>query len=142
MNLFNPNNLRSKQRFPVAMLFGILGAIACAVLVAAFYQVFHGWYYSLIYIAAALAIGNIIKYFGRGIDNRFSILAVLCFVLCLFLAEYFSLCFSLHMFSLSLLPVSLKMYFGSLFVADPYNIIRILIMCYAGYIAYYTARIM
>ncbi|TDW16116.1 hypothetical protein EDD63_12820 [Breznakia blatticola] len=141
MNVFNTDNLRNKQRFPVAMIYGIICSIICAILIAAFYQVFHGWYYSLIYVGAALAIGNVIKYMGRGIDIKFSILAVLCFILCLGLAEFFRYAFMLQTISFQLFTYSLTEFFGNLFTADPYNIVRIIIIAYSGYVAYYTAKI-
>ncbi|MDF9824156.1 hypothetical protein M2475_000506 [Breznakia sp. PF5-3] len=140
MNIFNPNNLRNKQRFPVAVAAGVITAILCAIVIGLITSG-TGWYYSLLYIAAGYAIGYAIKYFGRGVDKKFSILSVACFILCVFLGDFVAFTHQLSVFSLNYLPYSIESTFRSLFQLDVMGMIHLIMIVYAGYISYYMAKI-
>lgn len=62
MKIYNPTNLKNKQRFYVAIIVGIVSAILAAIAVALIVQG-TGWMFSLVYIAAAYGIAFGIKYF-------------------------------------------------------------------------------
>lgn len=140
MNVFNPNNLRNKQRFPVAIASGVVSAIVCAYVIGAIVTG-TGWYLSIIYIGAGWAIGSAIRYCGRGVDIKFSILSVVCFVICVFLADFFSWMNVFRQFSLSYLLFSIQDTLSSFTDFANMGIIRTLMIAYAGYISYYTAKI-
>lgn len=140
MQVFNPNNLRNKQRFPVAIVVGILSSIICAAIIGMI-TVIAGWYISLIYLAAAFGIGSAIKYVGRGVDIKFSILSVLCFVLCVFLSDFFMVVNSLSLFSIDILWYSIQGTLHSFSDVSIQGLIRVVIIVYAGYLSYYFAKI-
>lgn len=140
MNVFNPNNLRNKQRFPVAIAVGLVTSIVCAYIIGAIVTG-TGWYLSILYLGAGWAIGSAIRYCGRGVDIKFSILSVVCFVICVFLADFFSLTNGLGVFDLSFLSYSIENTLSSLTNFANMGVIRTLMIAYAGYISYYTAKI-
>jgi len=140
MNVFNPNNLKNKQRFPVAIIVGIITSILCAYLIGAIITGI-GWYFSLLYIGAGWLIGSAIRYFGRGVDIKFSIVSVVCFVICVFLADFFTLTNSFGIFDLSFLSFSIQSTLSSLTNFANMGIIRIIMIAYGGYMAYYEAKI-
>ena len=140
MNVFNPNNLRNKQRFPIAIAVGLASSIVCAYIVGII-TVETGWYFSLVYLAAGWIIGSTIRYCGRGVDIKFSVLSVVCFVICVFLADFFSTMRAFGMFDLSYLWYSIETTLRELVDFANMGVIRILMIGYAGYIAYYTAKI-
>ncbi|MDQ0359494.1 hypothetical protein [Breznakia pachnodae] len=140
MNVFNPNNLRNKQRFPVAIAVGLVTSIVCAYIIGAIVTG-TGWYLSILYLGAGWAIGSAIRYCGRGVDIKFSILSVVCFVICVFLADFFSWMNAFGFFSLSYLSFSIQDTLRSLTDFANMGVIRTLMIAYAGYISYYTAKI-
>lgn len=141
MNIFNPNNLRNKQRFPVAIVAGVTTSVLCAFLIGSIVAGI-GWYYSLLYVAAGYVIGNAIKFLGRGIDLKFSILSAVCLVLCVFLSDFFALSQQLSTFSFQYLGYSFEMTLRGFIGLSPQGLIRLLMIVYAGYLAYYEAKIM
>lgn len=139
MKLFNPNYLRNKQRFPAAIIAGILSALGCAILYY-FITLVLGVQISLLYIAAGYGIAYAIKTFGRGIDNKFSILAIICTLLFVLLAHILVTA-SMFGFQLSLIAFYLQSFFVQFNNFDVHTIMEIMCIAYSCYIAYYYSKI-
>lgn len=80
--------------------------------------------------------------FGKGVERKFSILAVACFILMIYLSNYFMFAFATSLFSFDLLVLSIQATTRGLFELSIDNMIRLVIFAYSGYLAYYEARIM
>ncbi len=139
MKVYNTNLLNNKQRFPIAIGVGIVSAIVCAFGFALFESMIR-WHISLLYVVMAYAISSAIKYFGKGVQPKFSILGVACFLLSLVLGFifYYSM---LGGFSFELLPYYLSMMMRSITRISINGIFEMLCIAYSIYLAFYNSRI-
>lgn len=143
MKVYNTGLLKNKQRFNIAVLVGIVSAIVFGFILAWLYIAFHNvisYFYSLLYVVAGMGIGHLIRYFGRGVEEKFCILAGICALVAILLSFIFIAALSTG-FSFSLIPFYLRYMGASLMPSNIYGIIRLMFIAYAVYMAYYYARI-
>ena len=139
MKVYNTNLLNNKQRFPIAIIAGVVSAIACAFGFALFEKMV-GWHISLLYVAMAYGISSAIKYYGKGVQPKFSIIGVVCFVLSVVLGFlfYYSMVAG---FSFAMLPYYFSMMVRSITTLTPSGIFEMLCLAYSIYLAFYNSRI-
>lgn len=140
MKVYNTNLLNNKQRFPIAIAAGIISAFACA-LAFALFEHFIGWHFSLFYVAMAYGISSAIKYFGRGVQLKFSIVGVICFILSVVLGFIIYYSFS-GGFSFQYLPFYLSMMMRTLTTINFSGIFEMICIAYSIYLAFYNSRIL
>ncbi len=99
---FNKPALTRRQRFTRAILFGSLFTLLITIVNIILIKVFH-LYFVILYLPIGLAIGNIIQYFGKGVQIQFSILAAVltavCILVCDLVAFNFDIGFYLSTFT-------------------------------------------
>ncbi len=99
---FNKPALTRRQRFTRALIFGSLFTILMTVLNVVLIKVFH-LYFVILYLPIGLVIGNVIQYFGKGVQIQFSILAavftVVCILVCDMVAYNFDMAYYLSTFT-------------------------------------------
>lgn len=140
MKVYNTNLLNNKQRFPIAIIAGIICAIICAFLYALI-ETMLSWHIPLLYIAMAYTISSAVKKYGRGVQAKYSAIGVGCFILSVVLGYlfYYTMMFG---FSLELLPFYFKLMVRTIATVDLYGIIEMLCFAYSVYLAYYNSRIL
>ncbi len=141
MQIFNVNNLRNKQRFPIAVLAGVMAMIGCSFIYALIYR-FIGIRFSLLYVAMAFGIGYAIKYFGRGVDSKFCILAIMLFFISIYLADIFSFWMGTGAMNGELMLYCLKTTTASFMHFSVSSLRKILFAGFGFYVAYYEARVL
>jgi len=83
---FNKPALTRRQRFTRAIIFGSLITLLVTVLNIVLIKVFY-LYFIILYLPIGLAIGNVIQYFGKGVQIQFSILAAALTILSIFVCD-------------------------------------------------------
>ena len=140
MHMLNLKNLKNNQRFVVALLTGIISAIICAL----FYSIIVSTIrinFSIFYIAIGYIIGYSIKYFGRGIDIKFSILAVSSFFVSVFLCDIFQFAMTTGYMNIDIAIYCIRNTLISLSNFSVNNLIKDLFIFFSAYVAFYEARI-
>ena len=92
-NFFNTRGLSQKQRFWRALICGALASIVLLglYLVFSLFMAPVGWGYSLVYLLIGIAIGQVIRYCGKGVKVSFSIMAAVFCILIIFFGDVLSL---------------------------------------------------
>lgn len=143
MRVYNTGLLKNKQRFNIALLVGIVSSIVFGYSLAFIHVHFSNtisYFYSLLFVIVGMAIGHLIRYFGKGVQEKFCILAAVCTIMAILLSYIFE-AILLVGFDFSLIPFYINVMFHSLFSFTIYGVIRLLFIAYAVYMAYYYARI-
>lgn len=142
MKVYNSHFLKNKQRFPRAIITGLLASIGCAILIALYERInpIPISFTPFLYIASAYGISHVIKEYGRGVEAKYSYIGIACMVFCVFLSK-FILIILLTGFDFSLLGFYTNVAMRSFFAGNLNSIIDIACIAYAIYIAYYNARI-
>lgn len=143
MKVYNTGLLKNKQRFNIALLVGIISSIVFGFLLAFIHVQFSSiisYFYSLLFVLVGMGIGYLIRYFGRGVEEKFCILAAVCTVIAILLSYFFE-AMLLAGFDFSLFPFYIQYMNAQLFNFTIYGIIRFMFIAYAIYMAYYYARI-
>ena len=83
---FNKPALTRRQRFTRAIIFGSLITLLVTVLNIVLIKVFY-LYFIILYLPIGLAIGNVIQYFGKGVQIQFSILAAALTILSILVCD-------------------------------------------------------
>lgn len=141
MQVFNTKNMKSNQRFVISILMGILSAIGLAIIYAWFKHAAN-ISFSLIYVGIAYLIAQVIKYFGHGIDMKFSILGGACFLLSVFLTDIFMYFMDFQMINMALVPYCIVYTLKSMLRFTPGAIIKLVCVIYGVYLAFYESRIL
>lgn len=142
MKVYNSNFLKNKQRFPRAVIVGILASIGCAFLIAIYEKInpIPLSFTPFLYILSAYGISSAIKEYGRGVEAKYSYVGIACMVLCVLLSRFFWI-IMMTGFELSFLGYYLNIALRSFFAMDINGIIDLACIAYAIYIAYYNSRI-
>lgn len=88
--VFNTKLLTNKQRFYQGLLFGFLASVGCAIAYALFVELFH-ISFSILFLAFGYAISTVIQKFGRGVQQKYSIMGAIFTTFSLILAQMFVL---------------------------------------------------
>ena len=141
MQIYNARFLDSRQKFLLAALAGIVTAIVCGLVYGFIVRMF-GFEMSAFHAAIGYAVGYAVRRFGRGVHQRFAILAAVCTVLAIFIGDV----------SFMMGPGVLlrPMYWGEALRAFMYNsfstslhsLLGLLFRGYGVYAAYQTGRIL
>ncbi len=124
---FNKPALTRRQRFTRAILFGSLFTLLITILNVILIKVFH-LYFVILYLPIGLAIGNVIQYFGKGVQIQFSILAAVLTAACILFCDMVAYDFNIT-------------YYLSTFTGGYDTLFDIGYRVAAGYFAYSSARV-
>lgn len=94
MQIFNTRALTQKQRFSLAVIVGIPSAILLGIAAGKLTQwigIATGFGFAIINIGAAYLLATVIRKVGRGVQERFSILAAILAVALVMISEIVSL---------------------------------------------------
>lgn len=139
MKVYNTKFLRGNQRLVVAIIAGVLSALACALGYAVFTSLLP-IRTSLLYIAMAYAISYCVKTYGRGVDEKYCIIGAACTLLSIILGGMFVVFMHVGL-HLSIIPAAFMMTLASIFDFSVYGIIELVCIAYSLYLAYYNSRI-
>lgn len=136
MKVYNKNALTRNQRFNNALLFGLLACIILGILGGLVLDIIYIPYMSyMVYIGIGYSIGQIIQIKGKGVQERFSILAIVLTIISFIICDIIST-LGLGIFNnLELLIYSFKL------VISNNSIVDIIIKVIGIISAYYNARI-
>ena len=88
MKVYNRNALTRNQRFNNALLYGILATLGVSLTYGLFFHYMPmPFIFSATYIAIGYIIGYVIQVKGRGVQQRFSILAVVLTIIAFILGD-------------------------------------------------------
>ncbi|MFI3284133.1 MAG: hypothetical protein R3Y57_03515 [Erysipelotrichaceae bacterium] len=90
MEIFNKHALTRNQRFNTALLYGVPSAILLGI-VYGFISSLTRIQFSIVYVFFGYVIGMIIQRKGRGVQQKFSVLAAILAVVCFILGDTISL---------------------------------------------------
>jgi len=133
--ILNTNSLSQKQRFMQAIVFGTLGTIGLTLFYILLHQVLFVVTFDLLYVAFGYAIAWIVMKTGRGVKQRFSILAAVLCVLMIYFGD--AIVLQGFQFSFGLLWMSLMalfQYYGANLIGSAFRIAAI-------YLAYKHSRV-
>ena len=141
MKVYNTSTLNNKQRFVKAIIVGIMAPIACA-FAYGIVDYLLPLHVPLLYVAMAFAIAYAIQRFGHGVQLRFSILAIACFVLSLILGYFVYYTFLFEEFHFYYITYYLMMFFNRITSFSLSGLMEWACIAYSCYIAYYFSRIL
>lgn len=134
MNVYNIRRLSQNQRFGVAIIIGIVSAIVLGIVSGLFRQQFN---FSLILVGVGYVIALLIQKFGRGVQQRFSVLAVLCTFVAIIISDIVLLYGVARLLDFQYYPVFIRV----VLVDGITSVIWFLYRGFALYIAYNYARV-
>lgn len=139
MKVYNTKNLNNKQRFPIAILAGLLSALVCGFLYAII-ETMLPLHFPLLYAAMAYGVSYAVKTFGRGVQPKYTVIGIISVILSILFGYIFVYVMSAG-FDFVFLPFYLKSVLVSMLSLNLHSIIELLCIAYSIYIAYYNSRI-
>lgn len=136
MKIFNSHALSSKQRFSRALFVGILSALVLGIAYGIFNMIFP-IRFSILYVGIGWLIGRMIQVNGRGVQQKFSILASICAFASFLISDLVS------MVGLNFLPYLPSLFYLMISYLNSLNgIIHLVFMVVGAAMAYDQARIL
>ncbi|NBK97967.1 MAG: hypothetical protein EOM50_08105 [Erysipelotrichia bacterium] len=140
MKVYNTKHLNNKQRFPIAIIAGLISAILCGLLFAII-EIILPLHIPLLYAAMAYGVSYAVKTYGRGVQTKFTVVGIVASILSIVFGYAFIYFISMGGETILSLPTYLEMVFASMLRLNVHGIIELLCVAYAIYIAYYNSRI-
>ncbi len=75
LKVYNKSALTRQQRFQNAVVTGLLAAVCCVAVIFVLHRIVHV-FFDILYVGAGYLIGYVICRYGKGVQVRFSVLAV------------------------------------------------------------------